>query len=331
VVDTDTDVGTHTSLALGTAIHVAYRDEVNGFIKYARSNGTTWDIQIVGDEAGGWTSDATSLSLILNQSEQPRIATQSGAAFYYRFDGTNWRQTLIEQTNAVPGTSISAHMSPSDVPFICYAGPGEIHFVTSPLIPQIVSYNGAGNCSITLDAAGVPHVSFHGSNDSGSSLSDLMFATQIGGTWIVEDVDPGNYRDGSYYDYAGQFTSLAIAPNGTPHIAYYSSVPGQPGAGILRYARRAGDIWVMETVDATPGAGALNSLALDPAGAPHIAYYSPMTRELRIAHGAPSGWIVETIDASGDVGQYPSLAIDAAGHFFVSYYDATNGKLKLAF
>jgi hypothetical protein len=83
-------------------------------------------------------------------------------------------------------------------------------------------------------------------------------------------------------------------------------------------------------------------LAVDHAGAPHIAFYDGGAANLRIAYlpsGAAAGraaavsggWVVTTVQQGGDVGQYPSLRLDAQGHSHISYYDATNGDLLWAY
>ncbi|MGB9724124.1 MAG: PKD domain-containing protein [Chloroflexia bacterium] len=86
-------------------------------------------------------------------------------------------------------------------------------------------------------------------------------------------------------------------------------------------------VWHIETVDNT-GMAAYVSLALDPAGRVHIAYYR--TFSLKYAYYDGTSWHIETVDSVADVGQYTSLALDAGNVPYISYYDATYGDLKLA-
>jgi hypothetical protein len=91
----------------------------------------------------------------------------------------------------------------------------------------------------------------------------------------------------------------------------------------------AGTIWNVETADATPGAGAHSSLAIDAAGGLHVSYYDAGGRALRYAH-RDGAWHSEIVDNDGDVGQYTSIALDGSTPH-ISYYDLKNTSLKHAY
>src|SRR5262245_43687185 len=73
--------------------------------------------------------------------------------------------------------------------------------------------------------------------------------------WVDAEVDSG-YQVGNY-------NSIAVDASGNPHVGY-------TGGGV-KYARRFGGVWTIETVEA--GAErSVGSLALDTQGNPHISY-----------------------------------------------------------
>jgi len=135
-----------------------------------------------------------------------------------------------------------------------------------------------------------------------------------GEKWHIETVDTD---DGSH-------TSLALDASGRPHISYHDSSNGQ-----LKYVRRDGSTWGIETVD-TGGVGSDTSIALDASGRPHISYYDGSNSHLKYAWHDGSTWLIETADSAVDVGLYTSLALDASDRPHISYYDGSNGSLNYA-
>lgn len=95
--------------------------------------------------------------------------------------------------------------------------------------------------------------------------------------------------------------------------------------------------WVVETeeVDASPGAGLFNAVALDGAGMPMIAYYEATNAVLKGASlNETEMWQTMLLDDNGDVGQHCSGAVDGDGVAHVSYqyrypyFGQTCGELK---
>jgi hypothetical protein len=141
--------------------------------------------------------------------------------------------------------------------------------------------------------------------------------------WNIETVDSTSEINS---------TSLALDPNGNPHISYNAS---SDSSGLLKYAMwspRSG--WSITVVDDTwPGIGKFSSLAMDSNGYPHIIYcaytdYLKTALYLKHAEWHPgTGWISNIVDRLS-VEVTTSLALDSEGNPHISYN--SSGVLKYA-
>jgi hypothetical protein len=166
--------------------------------------------------------------------------------------------------------------------------------------------------SLSLDAAGHPHISYYDAYPN----DDLKYAYRDATGWHTETADAEGY--------VGKFTSLALHWAGYPNISYFDWYPD----GILKYAYLDGSGWHTETAD-TAG-NSVTSIALDGAGYPHITYGSS---DLKYAHRDPSGWYTETVPTAGGSGGYwyASLALDESGSPHISYHDSGSHSLNYAY
>jgi hypothetical protein len=87
----------------------------------------------------------------------------------------------------------------------------------------------------------------------------------------------------------------------------------------------------LQVVDEAGTVGENSSLALDPAGRVHIAYYANSGKDLAYAgQQQDDSWISERPDGKDDVGRHASIAFDPAGLLHVAYHNASEKDLMLA-
>ncbi|MFN0151570.1 MAG: FlgD immunoglobulin-like domain containing protein [bacterium] len=206
-------------------------------------------------------------------------------------------------------------------------------------------------CSLVLDAAGAPHISYA----YGGPSSPLYYAYKSGGSWTTEEPDtavaiwtsiamnaqgvpsiayvwgetlaelriarkPGGIWNVHTLDtntQALEYVAHVVDANDDPHVAYKRVF----GAGsTVRYAYRSGGAWFIETVD-DPGSseGDWLALAADDTGTPHLSYLTSSGR-LRYARKSDGSWLVETVENVGST-QGTSIAIDLDGNPHITYDD----------
>ncbi len=161
----------------------------------------------------------------------------------------------------------------------------------------------------------------------------IIAAAAAGATeyeWIRKMVD----EDG---DGVGMFSSLALDPNGRPHIAYYDATT-VPLHWYLKYAYHDGNKWRVTVADPEKYAGSDCDLAVDAVGHPHISYCQgfkdPDRRDLKYAYHDGAKWHITRVDESGSAGAHTSIALDAQGRPHIAYKDtpySVPSKLKYAY
>lgn len=188
--------------------------------------------------------------------------------------------------------------------------------------------------SLAFDRQGRPHLSYFDQTNN-----DLKYATRTQHGWSTQTIDSSGLP--GFHIPAG-FTRLALVCAPTlldcaaeqPQVAYLA-YRYKPYDGALRYATSDGQVWRIETIDATRGSGGFPSLAIDRAGQPWISYYRLSTwdftlGELRLAHRSARGWEIVTLDQGDYVGRYNALALTPDDRPVVAYNVATPGLLRLA-
>ncbi len=332
VADDVGDVGGYTSLALDQAGRpvISYRDFTNGDLKLARWTGVTTRSAAV--PASGWLTETVDAagdvgiytSLALDSLDQPQILyfdLSNNAIRYAAWQGAAWHTGEVDRAGHV-GDYTSLAFDAAGTPHISYHDVDReqlkyaTHIAGEWYNETVDASDGAGlYSSLALDGAGAPHISYQDGREF-----DLKYARWTGADWEIVTVDSAGD--------VGAHTSIAVDRDSWPHISYYDAA-----SRAVKYVVRSGSGWLPEVVEEI-GPLTYTSLALDLAGAAHIAYYASTPDGqggvLRYARRSAAGWQIETADASADVGGHVALALDAQDAPYISYYDFTNQRVKMA-
>jgi len=175
--------------------------------------------------------------------------------------------------------------------------------------------------SLTVDGSGAVHLGYfrYDPNSEGNRNPRYAYkaSPQSGGGWALATPD-GTASSGSY-------SSLAVAPDGTVHMAYYESEFAD-----LRHAwKPPGQSWQNQSVDAAGEVGQYCAIAVQD-GVIYISYYDATASGLKLASKPVSGgsWSFELLDTSAAVGLYTSIT--TYPRLTVAYFDLTNTALKVA-
>ena len=180
---------------------------------------------------------------------------------------------------------------------------------------------------LVVDSRGRPHMSAIDPEEFGGSGVEY-YSQDDSGAWTVESVGSGSQT----YKYA---TSIAVDPQGNPHITYFDRKEGR-----LALASRGSEGWNITTVDGDGEAGLFSSLAIGPDGRFHISYFlkeSTTSGLVKYATKTPRDpeWEISQVEALdrlqfGFLGarNITSLALDREGNPWIAY--SNEKELRLA-
>ena len=123
-----------------------------------------------------------------------------------------------------------------------------------------VGHDGWDN-RITVDSNDTPHMSAIDPVEFGGSGVEY-YGLDASGTWQVEAVGSGPLS----YKFA---TSVAIDPQGNPHITYHDQANGD-----LKLASRTSSGWEITTIDAAGETGLFPEMVIGQDGRFHVSYFS---------------------------------------------------------
>jgi hypothetical protein len=159
--------------------------------------------------------------------------------------------------------------------------------------------------SLAVDHAGTPHAA-HLSFLNQSYR--LVYSVYDGSQWQEQWAFPGEANS----------INLALDSEDNPHLTFMLY---EGNYRILYYAFRDGQEWITEALTTDFSAGQYNSLVLDEAGLPHVAYLNQSTGNIMVAFNDGSGWqhaaVVES--EGGRYFSHISLALDANDHPHIAF------------
>lgn len=144
--------------------------------------------------------------------------------------------------------------------------------------------------SLALDGDGQPHVTYFDPKQE-----RIVYARLTGNEWAVERT----------FNAAAPANAVAVDESGRTHIAYLAPGSGE-GERIPTYARRDGELWEEQTIAEGRNPNTV-TLALDPAGAPVVAFDNTTGQEtyqvLAARPDAAPHWRVSIVDQWESLGE----------------------------
>ena len=184
---------------------------------------------------------------------------------YFRFDGTEWTQSVIASHPDRLGDAAIA-LGPDGVPRVSYFLAGSLYVATlaedawtSTLVAEEAGFN-----SIAIDAEGHTHVVYN-APEGILSGQRLFYATDASGTWVGEEVHNADWTTNRF--------DIAVSDTGLVHIVFERD-------GSLVHGVREGGAWRLDTIHQW---GLHPSLVLDAEGSPHVAWSDIFIRAVRYA------------------------------------------------
>lgn len=349
VVETSQDkqAGSFSSLVIDRFgnFHLAYSNRAGTTLRYAFRSKTDkrWDKATIDTLGGSFETLAVDFHgwahIAYNSPKLPGL-------HYAHWDGKQWQKFIVDavKTNHQTSIQLDSQGYPR-ISYYCeeYTGRDRAkslkyaYFDGKTWYVQTVDHRtGTGSWnSLALGQDDRPRISYS------MATGFLAFAYMDQSQWQHSLVDLPDFKGKTLVDspdskgkrYMDSDSSLAIAADGEPHVAYINVT-----TRTINYAWREGAIWHQEVVDSlmSPGGDASHvSLKLDRSGRPHVVYYDSGRGVLRYAtqdHEKDKSdsppWHIETID-DGDAGRYASLCADDRDQLYVSYYSA-DGELRIA-
>jgi hypothetical protein len=156
----------------------------------------------------------------------------------------------------------------------------------------------------------------------------LRYAHFNGKDWVIEEIAPEDNMSVQVQ------CSVAISPDGTPHLSWYRIPPNDLSYAHMRYAVLKDGVWQMRTLDFDMQTGKWESMVVDSQGNPAISYDAYIKGLLKLARWDGKDWIIRVVDYRGahgsdyNLGMGSHVMLDAAGNAHISYY--TTNEIRYA-
>ena len=205
---------------------------------------------------------------------------------------------------AVDGNNV-AHIAHkwSDPPFSEAIQHFQVEAASSTLSTIQESQDNMDSISLAVDSVGAIHACY-------GLSGTLYYATNGTGVWQSTDV--ASLVAGT----AGGACDIATGNDDSIHMSFLERSTRE-----LMYLSNRSGSWVAERLDLPGSINYHTSIAVDPAGHPHIAHFNSHVTD------ASGSWVIETFDSDGSVGYDAEIATDSQGFVHIVYRDHTTDKL----
>jgi len=140
--------------------------------------------------------------------------------------------------------------------------------------------------------------------------STLYYASNGTGVWQSTDV--ASLVAGA----AGGACDIATGSGDSIHMSFLEKSSRE----LMYLSNRSGN-WAAERLGLPGSVNYHTSIAVDPAGNPHIAHFNSHATD------ASGSWVIETFDSNGGVGYDAEIAADSQGFVHIVYRDHTDAKM----
>jgi hypothetical protein len=226
--------------------------------------------------------------------------------------------TLLPGVNASCGTGTQVKAGQTD------SGAAAPYFGSLPLTADMDAHYTVRNLTRSTDYTAC----FTADSPSGFNLNAVPVKSAFTTSAVTVLTNPGWNLAGiaGFSDGASYFTSLAFAPDGTPHVAYQDW--GNDGKATVKKFQIAGGWTDVGTPGISTGTASSTSLAFAPDGTPYLAYGGDDYNNVKatvMKYSSVDGWsAVGTAGVSAGTAVYTSLAFAPDGTPFVAYSDYRN-------
>ncbi|MDX9863187.1 MAG: hypothetical protein RBT34_00125 [Anaerolineaceae bacterium] len=334
-VDGDFGVGVFASLAIDADgwAHIAYYDQVNGRLKYARQGADGWTLQVVAeadadtDRTLPFFGNGGAPFIALDADQAPHISFYDYDQRMLEFASLHGEEWVFEVIDSTPGAGVNsslafdsaggAHVAyfEAESEVLKYAWQDEDGWQTA-----IVDDDGQVGkfASIAVDSKNYAHIAYY---DIGKTR--LKYAAAPAKQKIF------TIRTLTDLDNTGEFASLALDSRDQPHIAYYRDVEGSH----VYYIRKEKGKWIDEKVSTGERdlVGLGTTIALDSNDRPYFAYRHSSENQLRVKLRSAEGeYETQVVFQSTRVGEMTSLAVDSQDRVHLIYENDSQDELRYA-
>lgn len=334
-VDGDFGVGIFASLALdpdGWA-HIAYYDQVNGRLKYARQGAAGWKVQVVAeansdtDRTQPFFGNGGAPFIALDADQKPYITFYDYDRRVLKFAALQDAQWMIEviDNNSGAGADSSLLIDAQGSPRVAYFDQGSetLKYAWQDEDGwQTVIVDETGRvgqyASLALDSTNSPHIAYYDIENT-----RLKYA--------VWDADQQAFQINTLTDVGntGEYASLALDSSDQPHIVYYRRVDGSE----VFYLHKQNGEWIKEKVSVGERdlVGLFATIALDSEGNPYFAYRHASDNQLKVSFRSPEGqYHSRMVFQSTRLGEMTSLAVDSRDRVHLIYENDSQDALRYA-